>query len=195
MNHQNVCPALQGHPWERSLCFTGHRPEKLPPGNALTALTEALHYYIEYALRLGFTHFLTGAADGIAYLAAECLFSLRSSYPEIVVIGVQPCQDYEDFFRVRGYSLPHLHQMQKQADKWLTLPGSWRHRSVFFRRNCLMVDNASGIIAVCSEGRSGSMQTLQYARQRGLAICRLYPVGPPGPYPTPAEWPVERRGF
>lgn len=182
-------------PIENSLCFTGHRPEKLPQGALLTGLIETLQFYIRHAIQLGYTHYLTGMADGIDYLAAAYLFRLRNEYPSIRVIGIQPCMDYESFFRRRGYSLRHLYEMQQQVDQHIILSGSSWDKGIFLRRNRFMVDHTSGIIAVCGKGRSGSLHTLHYAQQLNQAYCHIFPEPPAGTIPAPEEWPAERSGF
>lgn len=182
---------LREVPRERILFFTGHRPEKLPEGEKLTHLLTLLHLYIDIAVKQGYTHFLTGLADGIDYYAAEYLFRLRKKNPAIKVIGVQPCQDYHAFFQLRGYSIPRLQFMLANADYVVTLTGSYRNSAVFLRRNCYMADHSKAVIAVCRKERSGSMQAFRYAAGQGLFYCRIclelehLPVG----------WEVERSGF
>jgi len=190
-----IHPQLADIPWESALCFTGHRPEKLPDGEILRGLTAALYYYIRQAVQLGFTHYFTGLADGIDYLAADYLFALREQNPNIYVIGIQPCTDYEQFYRYRGYSLAHLHRMQESVDRLVILSGSVWEKGIFLRRNRLMADHSSAVIAVCDDRRSGSMYTLSYARHHGLAYCRLYPTPPDGNIPAPQDWHIEQNGF
>ncbi len=167
----------QNVPREKCLCFTGHRPEKLPMGVVYRGMVRMLNHYIDLAVQKGYTRFFTGLADGIDCLAAEYLFTLRSEHPEIEVIGVQPCEDYRTFFQQRGYSVPRLEFMLANIDSLVILPGSFRDSSVFLKRNCYMVDHSAAIIAVCRDGRSGSMQALNYARKNQLAYCwiRLMP--------------------
>ena len=187
---------FSGIPREKALCFTGHRPEKLPQGKALDGLLRTLHYYICQSIEIGYTHFLTGLADGVDYYASDILFWLRRQYPQIRVIGVQPCdRQYEAFFSRCGYSLEHLRIMRENVDRLIVLPGVPWERGVFHRRNRLMVEHSSAIIAVCRDGRSGSMQTYHYARQFNLNFCRIYPDPPPGRIPEPTEWYVERSGL
>lgn len=194
-----VHPILQDIPRSRVLCFTGHRPERLPTGRNLQVLLQTLHYYIDMAVGQGYTHFYTGLADGVDYYAAEYLFTLRQKHPQIRIIGVQPCQDYREFFRCRGYSMPRLEFMLANLDALVTLPGTYRDSRVFHRRNYYMVDRSGAVIAVCGNMRSGSMQTFRYAQQQGLAYCRIYiPQNPNQPgwaILTPETWVSERRGF
>lgn len=195
MGSIRVFPELQDFPWHASLCFTGHRPERLPRGDMLEGLKTALYYYIHRAVDLGFTCFYTGMADGVDYYAAHHLFRLREKRPDICVIGIQPCRDYELFFRLRGYSLPHLYEMQDQVDKHIILPGSYGKNGTFLYRNRVMAEHCSGIIAVCDNSRSGSMYTFSYAKELGLSYCRLYPKTPDGSIPRPEQWPSELYGF
>ncbi len=189
-------PLLQNVPRERVLCFTGHRPEKLPDGRTMQVLTETLHHYINISITKGYTHFMTGLADGVDYLAAEYLFMLRRRYPIIQVIGVQPCEDYEEFYARRGYSLPRLQYMLRNVNGLIVLPGSYRSYTAFRTRNYYMVDRSAAIIAVCGKGRSGSMQTLSYAMRQELAYCRIcLENSGRDPFVTPESWEVERCGF
>ena len=186
-------PLLYETDRSRTLCFTGHRPEKLPPDP--TMLYKALYYHIARSLDLGYRCFLDGLADGVDYAAAMSLFRLRRDHPDIVVIGVQPCEDYEEFYRRRGYDPAHLRQMLDGLDRRIILPGSY-HRSgggVFLTRNRFMAEHSGAIIAVCSPGRSGSAQALRYARSLGLHYLR---IDPGSRYPrTPEDWVTARSGL
>ncbi len=182
----------------RALCFTGHRPEKLPTGRLLTLLVETLHYHIDDIIARGFRCFYVGLADGVDYYAAEYLFSLRRQYPDIRVVGVQPCEDYEEFFLRRGYSFIRLRYMLGSIDKLVVLPGTYRDSQSFLRRNRYMVDRSRALIAVCGAGRSGSQSTLTYAKAQGLA-CRQIIVdenfrGTEIPGLCPETWPVRESG-
>lgn len=186
---------------EHTLCFTGHRPEKLPEGSQLTALIQALYYYIDSAIAQGYTFFLDGMADGIDYLAAEYLFRKRSEFPEIRIIGIQPCRNYADFFRYRHYNMQHLTEMQQGFDSIVCLEGEFdrfggrKNDFLFINRNRFLADHASALIAVCSLERSGSKQTVDYARQKKLVIWRLE-ANPNLLYtPKPERWPVEKINF
>ena len=195
MDQNRIYPQLADLPKSRSLCFTGHRPEKLPQGETLRGLKNTLQLYIFRAVLKGYTCFYTGLADGIDYLAADYLFALRMVRPDITVIGIQPCRDYESFFQRRGYDLAHLHTMLRNVDRLVVLPGSSWDRDVFLRRDDFMVDQCSAIIAVCGDGRSGSMHTLCYAKRHDLAYCRIYPSPPAGSLPEPDHWPIEQHGL
>lgn len=181
---------------EQCLCFTGHRPEKLPKGEALEHLRAALHYWIDYAVSIGFTHFVTGMADGIDYYAGEYLMTLKQTHPELKLIGVEPCKDYTQFFQQSGkYSLERLETLRQGVDMIEVLPGTCRDRDCFRRRNLYMVDHCGALIAVFSNPRSGSAQTYRYAQKCRRSICHLHPNPPGAAFLSPEEWDVETIAF
>ncbi len=191
----DIHPALRDAPREHTLCVTGHRPAKLPKGEKQQALIKTIQYYLDIAIEKGYTHFLNGLADGTDYLMAEYLFQIREKRPGIQIIGIQPCEDYEVFFKKRNYDLKHLQRMKEQVNALICLPGSWRDEDIFFTRNRMLVDHASAVIAVCSDRHSGAMQTLHYAKECGLAWCQIA-ANPELLYtPPPEQWPVIRNGF
>lgn len=193
--------SASGIPQQQTLCFTGHRPEKLPQGKQLDALLAALYYHIDSAIDQGYSYFLDGMADGIDFYAAEYLLRKRTFLPQICIIGVQPCRNYSDFFRHRHYDLSHLLKMQEMFDEVICLEGSYhRHAGfqnniLFWNRNRFLVDHASRLIAVCSLERSGSKQTYDYARQQKLSVCRIEANPNLFYLPKPEQWPVEKINF
>ncbi len=200
-NTENFYPSVTDIPQQKTLAFTGHRPEKLPQGAQLDLLLSVLYYYIDLAIDRGYRYFLDGMADGIDYLAEEYLFRKKSEYPDICLIGVQPCRNYDLFFRHRGYDLQHLRQMQEHFDRIICLAGEYhqydgRKNDILFRnRNLFLAEHAAALIAVCSLDRSGSKQTYDYAKELGLAICRIE-ANPVLFYtPRPDRWPVEKINF
>ena len=190
-----------GIPKEQTLCFTGHRPEKLPKDEKLPALLDTLYYYIDEAVRQGYRLFLDGMADGIDYLAAEYLFRKREEFPDIRVAGIQPCVNYEEFFQDRNYDLNRLHDMQQGFDGILCLDSQYckgssqKNDALFRKRNCFLVDHSNALIAVCSLSRSGSKQTFNYAKKQNLVIFRLEPNPQLLYTPSPKQWPVEKINF
>jgi len=193
--------AASGIPQAKTLCFTGHRPEKLPQGKQLDALLATLYYHIDAAIMQGYLYFLDGMADGIDYYAAEYLLQKRQERPEICIIGVQPCINYQDFFRHRHYDMQHLAHMQENFDEIICLEGmyqkhaGYRNSFLFWNRNRFLVDHASRLIAVCSLERSGSKQTYDYAKEKKLSVCRIEANPNLFYLPKPEQWPVEKINY
>ncbi len=63
---------------EKTVCFTGHRSEKLPKGEALEKLRQRLENEIERAIQDGYDTFLFGGAYGFDLMAAEEVIKKKS---------------------------------------------------------------------------------------------------------------------
>lgn len=160
-------------PMEQTVCFTGHRPDKLPQQKPFDLLLEIMRHHIELEIQHGAKYFLTGLADGVDYLAARLVHSLKHLYPHIVLIGVQPCPDYVSRFPATGGDPKHLQEMLAILDELVVLPEPFDGRYTYYRRNYFMVDNASRLIGVLGTTRSGSGQTLNYARRMGRRCVHI----------------------
>ena len=73
---------------EKTCCFTGHRPNKLPWGEneadpRCITLKEAIRREMERAYDRGFRHFISGMAMGCDLYFAEAALALREEYPEV----------------------------------------------------------------------------------------------------------------
>ena len=71
---------------ERTCCFTGHRPEKLPWGwdeedPRCRRLKEKLRDAVETAYEEGMRHFICGMARGCDFYFAEAVLDLRRPPP------------------------------------------------------------------------------------------------------------------
>ena len=63
---------------EKTVCFTGHRSEKLPKGDALERLRQRLADEIDKAIADGYDTFLFGGAYGFDLMAAEEVIKKKS---------------------------------------------------------------------------------------------------------------------
>lgn len=186
---------------QKALCITGNRPHKLPKGEKLALLKKALFFRLDEAIEHGFRAFFDGMADGVDYYAAEYLFQKRGEIPDIQVIGVQPFDNYEEFFERQGYDLNALHRMREACDYVICLKGEYvfekknkKNNNLFMIRNDFLVNHSSAEIAVCSptNPRSGSAHTYRYAKEKALPICRIEPKPNLTYTPTPEQYPVEK---
>ncbi len=160
-------------PHEHTLCFAGHRPVALPKGGALAYLQQVMQEGIEYAIAQGYTHFMTGLADGVDLMAADLVLLAKRQDERIQLIGVSPCENYEEFFRLRHYNLAWLRSIQLHLDMHIIMPGSHRDARVFVKRNHFMVEHASAILGVVGKPKSGSQATITYAKQLGLRYWKI----------------------
>lgn len=196
-NKEILYPVLDELDTMHTVCLTGHRPARLPTGETFRRMLDMLHAEIDYALSRGYTCFFDGMAEGIDYHAGMYLVHKRKENPAIRIIGVEPCQDYEEFFLSRDYSLVRLQEMRDSFTETIRLPYHYflpdrkKNDTVFKKRNNFMLDHSGAVLAVCGARRTGSSYTFYEGRKRNLPSCRIAPV----PDPETGIWTVEKNNF
>ena len=158
---------------ERTCCFTGHRPDKLPWGEDETdprclRLKESIVRAVEDAYVSGVRHFITGMARGIDLYCAEAVLELRKAEGDILLECARPCETQADSWpaaeRARYMSI-------LDRCNYETLVQHNYDRFCMLRRNRYMVDRSSRLIAVYNGApRGGTYQTLAYAMKKGLTV-------------------------
>ena len=86
---------------EKTCCFTGHRPDKLPWGEEESdprclRLKEAVARAVEDAYVSGVRRFITGMARGVDLYCAEAVLALRETEQDIVLECARPCETQAD---------------------------------------------------------------------------------------------------
>jgi uncharacterized phage-like protein YoqJ len=154
-------------------CFTGHRPNKLPFGydeqderciNLISQLKTEIETLI---VNKNVTHFITGMALGIDLICAEIVIGLKEKYPFITLESAIPYEEqaanWTDNQRDRYYRIAELCDketlLQHHYDKWC-----------FQNRNRYMVDSSEFIIAVWNGEKSGTANTVKYAKSKNKKI-------------------------
>ena len=160
---------------ERTCCFTGHRPEKLPWGSdegdpRCTALKERLRDMLEEAYQAGYRHFISGMARGTDLYFCEAALALRDERPGITVEAAIPCEEqaarWPEEERQRYFNLIGRCDLE-------TMVQHHYDRGCMLRRNRYMVDRSSRLIAVYDGMLGGTMYTLTYAMKQGLEVLIL----------------------
>lgn len=105
-----------------TVCFTGHRPQKLPWGynendERCISMRNRTKIEIENSIKKGYHTFLCGMALGFDMICAEIVLELKQKYPYIKLIGAIPCKNqssqwpksqqdrYSNLIKHRWYSL------------------------------------------------------------------------------------------
>ena len=157
---------------ERTCCFTGHRPGKLPwrsdeSDRRCLALKEAIRREMERAYDRGFRHFICGMAQGCDLYFCEAALALRGERPGITVEAAIPCEEqaakWPERDRERYFRLVELCDYETVVQRHYD-------RGCMLRRNRYMVDHAALLIAVYDGNLGGTMYTLSYAMKRGVAV-------------------------
>lgn len=153
-----------------TVCFSGHRPEKLFDGAPVTSepvrrLLSVLYLAIDETIREGYDTFITGMARGIDLWAGSLLLEFKRRYPHIKIVcaipfpgQMNPLEGEDKISYMAVMSMAH--EIVYVSDKYT--------RDCMRKRNQFMVDNSSKLIAVVRDWRSGTGQTIRYAQKKGI---------------------------
>ena len=153
-----------------AVCFSGHRPEKLPQGNELRMLLSLLYREIDAAIADGADRFYTGCARGIDLWAADMILHYQLSVPSLRLICVQPYPQQGKSYS--GEERYHLHTILQAADEVLTIMPHYC-RGCYQERNRYIVAHSQRLIAVVNDMHSGTGQTVRMAERAGLDVRKL----------------------
>ena len=161
---------LERYEKTRTLCFTGHRPERLPQGDGLARrVAEA----IEAATGRGIVNYVSGAMSGFDTLAAEQVIRLKEQYPQIQCILVAPFS--VGFFNRKNWTPEweaRLRAVIKKSDYNISLSEN-AYKGVYYYRDRVMVDMSCEVIAYYDGGPGGTAYTVNRAKEKGLVVYNL----------------------
>lgn len=149
-------------------CFTGHRPEKLQQTEK--EICKGLEQEIRKAIDSGIYVFITGMARGVDIWAAEIVLRLRNEGQNVKLICAGPYEGFE-----RGWS----HDWQQRYNAVLRSADLVRYicpgysKACFQIRNEWMVDHSALVIAVFNGQPSGTKNTIDYAKRKGVAYRNI----------------------
>lgn len=160
---------------ERSCCFTGHRPHKLPFASGSIQMTHMLDWLsaeIERLIQSDCLVFYTGMAMGVDLWCAELVLTLKERYPDVRLIGVIPFAGQSLRWPVKEQAL--YQKVQRELSYSIVLSQDYTP-DCMQRRNAFMVDNASCVLAVSCGTKGGTANTIAYGRKRGRELILLNP--------------------
>lgn len=163
---------------EKTCCFTGHRPDKLPwredeADPRCERLKRRIARAVEDAYAAGYRQFICGMARGSDLYFAEAVLEMRERYEDMELECARPCESQADSWPVRERE---RYQSILGRCNIETLVQHRYDRFCMIRRNRYMVDHSSLLIAVYNGvPRGGTYQTLLYAMKKGLAPLILDP--------------------
>lgn len=163
---------------DNTCCFTGHRPSKLPwktdeEDPRCLSLKEKIYDIAESLYVSGIRHYICGMAQGCDMYFCEAVLALRTEHPdEITLEAALPCETQANYWsedqRSRYFKLIHQCDFETLVQRQYT-------DDCMIKRNKYMVDNSSVLIAVFNGTLGGTMQTVNYAKKKGLEIIELRP--------------------
>ena len=146
-------------------CFTGHRPDKMEFGEK--EIKPLLEKAIDEAISKGFVTFITGMAMGADIWAAEIVLDRRKKNDDIHLICALPHPGFEN--RRSFTEKMRFSNIIKNADLVKEINDHY-FTGCYQVRNEWMVDRSSLVIAVFNGQKSGTKNTVDYAKKQGLTI-------------------------
>jgi uncharacterized phage-like protein YoqJ len=167
--------------FEKTLCFTGHRPNKLAsydyqhPDN-LKMLRRLKALIIRFIERRGVTTFISGMALGIDMWSAQIVLSLKEKYPQIKLVCAIPCANHPAKWNEKDQQLHK--EICEQADYVYYVSEEPYTNWCMIKRDEWMVNESRFVIAVWNgeeAKHSGTWHTVKYAKKRQRNIVQLHP--------------------
>ncbi|MCH5193021.1 MAG: DUF1273 family protein [Oscillospiraceae bacterium] len=162
----------------RTVCFSGHRPEKLPGGGRereqiVKVLKSLLYKEIIDCIDDGYDTFVTGLARGVDLWAGDIILKLKAQGKDIKLVAAVPYKGHgSNFYGSDKFILGNImlyadevYYVSDEYTKWC-LP----------KRNEYMVDRSGKLIAMVSDYKSGTGATIRYAKKKGI-ITKVIDVG------------------
>ena len=146
-------------------CFTGHRPDKIELGEK--EIKPLLENAIDEAISKGFVTFITGMAMGTDIWAAEIVLDRRKKNNDLHLICALPHPGFES--RRSFVEKMRFSKIIKNADLVKEINNHY-FTGCYQVRNEWMVDRSNLVIAVFNGQKSGTKNTVDYAKKQGLTI-------------------------
>ena len=150
------------------VCFTGHRPDKMD-------LTEAeakplLAAAIDKAIEQGFKTFISGMAMGVDIWAAELVLERKKKNKELHLIAALPHPNFES--RRAADEIKRFNKIIAAADLVQQINDRY-FRACYQVRNEWMVDRSALVIALFNGQKSGTKNTIDYAKRKGVKVMNV----------------------
>ncbi len=155
MNTQNTC------------CFTGHRHL---PTNKIERIVKRLSEEIDRLIKLGVTDFISGGALGFDQIAASMIVAKKEMGLPIRLIFALPCRDQDANWTPEQRRL--YHGLLSEADEVYYVSENY-DADCMKKRNHYMIDHSAYCICALIKERSGTAQTVRYARLKGVTVINV----------------------
>lgn len=164
---------------DNSLCFTGHRPNRLygydPKIKGNLELIKNLKDIIEFYINNhGVDTFITGMALGVDTWAARIILKLKESNPTLKLVAAIPCKN--QYKKWNQSSIEEYKYILSKCDMIHYVSENDYTNYCMVNRDKWMVDNSSYIIAVWNGSNSGTGTTVKYAVKNLKPVHVLNPI-------------------
>ena len=150
-------------------CFTGHRPGKMELGEK--EIKTLLEKAIDDAITDGYVTFITGMAMGTDIWAAEVVLERKKTNKELHLICALPHPNFES--RRSMTEKMRFNKIIKKADLVKEINKHY-FTGCYQVRNEWMVDRTNLVIAVFNGQKSGTKNTVDYAKRKGIHVNNVF---------------------
>lgn len=161
-----------------TVCFTGHRSQKLPWGfnendPRCVIMKKKLKEIIEKAILDGYDRFITGMALGFDMICAEIVLELKKKYKHIKLIGALPCENQDCKWPIQEQK--RYRKLREKLDCIRCIYDTYIGPECMLERNRYMINNSSMLIALFNGQNGGTKSTIEYAKKKCLEIVIIKP--------------------
>ena len=149
-------------------CFTGHRPDKMEIGEK--EIKPLLEKAIDDAIADGYVTFITGMAMGTDIWAAEIVLERKKRNNDLHLICALPHPNFES--RRSMTEKMRFNKIIKKADLVKEINDHY-FTGCYQVRNEWMVDRSNLVIAVFNGQKSGTKNTVDYAKRKGVNVVNV----------------------
>lgn len=148
-------------------CFSGHRNL---PADKIEKIVINLDREIDRLIDKGVTSFMSGGALGFDQIAASLIVAKKEMGKNIKLIFALPCKNQDELWTDEHRAL--FRGLLCEADEIIYISGEYSN-SCMRKRNNYMVEHSAYCICALLRERSGTGQTIRYARKKGLRIVNV----------------------
>ncbi len=161
----------------QTLCFTGHRNQKLPWGfnekdNRCIEMCKTAKAKIEKAVLEGYVYFISGMALGFDMICSEIVLKLKQKYPHIKLVCAIPCKNQDKLWS-KEYKKRYKRILSK-ADIIRYISKEYT-KTCMLERNDYLLKNSSKVIALFNGLAGGTKYTIFKAEEMGLIVDVIKP--------------------
>lgn len=153
---------------KRRCCFTGHRPEKLNVSEK--EVKALLEIAIDKAVQDGFVTFITGMARGVDTWAAEIVLEKKKKNKDLHLICALPHPNFDTNRSI--VEKMKFAKILKKADLIREINNHY-FTGCYQVRNEWMVDRSNRVISVFNGQKSGTKNTIDYAKRKGIEVFNV----------------------
>lgn len=129
-----------------------------------------LNHEIDILISKGVTEFISGGALGFDQIAASLIIAKKEMGYNIRLTFALPCRNQDELWNIEQKKL--YHDLLGEADEIIYVSEDY-NSGCMKKRNYYMVDRSAHCICALQNSRSGTGQTVRYARQKGMKIINI----------------------